>query len=92
MNKKELGLIGNARARAGALPLEARKPVAKENFEFSAAVAEMEQGATGKAVFHDLYGNQYKDDELDMIAIGKKQPLRCYVGNKAGEWERESEK
>ena len=92
MNKKELGLIGNARAGAGALPQEERKPVAKENFEFSAAVAEMEQSATGKTVFHDLYGNQYTADELAMLAIGKKTPLRCYVGKEAGEWEREAEK
>ena len=92
MNKKEIGLVGNARARAGALPLEARKPVAKENFGFSAAVAEMEQGVTGKAVFHDLYGNQYTADELAMLAIGKKQPLDRFMGKKAGEWEREAEK
>ena len=92
MNKKEVGLIGNARAGAEALPLEERKPVARENFGFSAAVAEMEQVATSKAVFHDLYGNQYTADELAMLAIGKKTPLRCYVGKKAGEWEREAEK
>ena len=92
MNKRELGLIGNARAGAGALPLEERKPVARENFGFSAAVAEMEQVATGKAVFHDLYGNQYTVDELAMIATDKKRPPAGYVGKKAGEWEREAEK
>ena len=52
----------------------------------------MEQSATGKTVFHDLYGNQYTADELAMLAIGKKTPLRCYVGKEAGEWEREAEK
>ena len=92
MNKKEVGLVGNARAGAGALPLEEKKPVARENFGFSAAVAKMEQSATGKTVFHDPYGNQYTADELAMLAIGKKTPLRCYVGKKAGEWEREAEK